>query len=189
MIIVNHGVNTIEKLKNTPKNCGVETDIRSYGRRLIIHHEPFVKGEDFEDFLKHYSHCLLILNIKSEGIEQNVLDLIKKYRISNYFFLDVTFPFMIKYINKNISQFAVRFSEFESIQTCLNLKDKVEWVFVDNFTKLPIEDYSFTQLSEHFKICIVSPELLKRNEIELTKEIIKKYPVDAVLTDNIEAWK
>ena len=95
---------------------------------------------------------------------------------------------MIKYIKKGWKNFAVRFSEFESIQTCLNLIGKVEWVFVDNFTRLPVEGNSFKILKKFFKICIVSPELLKRDEISLTKEIIKENPVDAVLTDHPEKW-
>lgn len=188
MIIINHKVNSIEELKNTPKNYGIEVDIRPYGKRIILHHEPFVKGEDFEDFLKHYNNKFIILNIKSEGIERRVFDLIKKYKISNYFLLDVPFPFMVKYINQGFTQFAVRFSEFESIQTCLNLKRKVEWVFIDNFTHLPIEGNSFKILRKHFKLCVVSPELFNRKEIEKTKNILKKNPVDAILTDKIFEW-
>jgi len=188
MMIINHRVNTIEKLKATPPECGVEIDLRPYGEKIILNHEPFKDGEEFEEFLKHYNHSLLILNVKSEGIEERVLELVNKYNIKDFFFLDVTFPFMIKYINKGIKNFAVRFSEFESIQTCLNLIDKVEWVFVDNFTRLPIENNSFKILRKHFKICIVSPELLKREEISLTKGIMEKNPIDAILTDNIENW-
>ncbi len=188
MIIINHRINTLEDLKKTPVECGVEIDIRPFGNKLILHHEPFQEGVEFEEFLKNYNHKLLILNVKSEGIEQRVLDLVEKYYIKDYFFLDVTFPFMIKYINKGIKKFAVRFSEFESINTCLNLIGKVDWIFVDNFTKLPVENNSFKILGRFFKICIVSPELLKRQEIELTKNILKENPVDAVLTDHIENW-
>lgn len=189
MMLVNHRVNDIEKLQKTPKNCGVEIDLRPYKDRIILNHEPFKDGVDFEEFLKHYNHKLLILNVKSEGIEQRVLDLVEKYYIKDYFFLDVTFPFMIKYINKGVKRFAVRFSEFESINTCLNLIGKVDWVFVDNLTKLPVENNSFKILGRFFKICIVSPELLKRQEIELTKNILKENPVDAILTDHIENWR
>lgn len=190
MILINHRVNTIQKLKDTPKEYGVEIDLRPYRDRVILNHEPFEDGEDFEEFLKHYDHKLLILNVKAEGIEKRIVELVNKYGVKDFFFLDVTFPFMIKYIKNGWNQFAARFSEFESIETCLNLKGKVEWVFVDNFTRLPIENDSFKTLKKYFKICIVSPELLKRvDEIELTKKIIKEYDVDAILTDNLESWK
>ena len=189
MIIVNHQVNTLEKLGNTPVDCGVEIDIRPFGKEVILNHEPFSGGVLLEDFLSEYHHQLLILNVKSEGIEQKVLDLVERYGIKDYFFLDVTFPYMVKYINRGIKKFAVRFSEYESIQTCMNLSGKVEWVFVDNFTHLPVENDSFKTLGEKFRICIVSPELLKRDEVSDTKKIIGRYPVDAVLTDHTERWK
>ncbi len=187
-IIVNHRVNTIKKLKETPTECGIEIDIRPYLNTLILNHEPFETGIELDQFLKEYNHKLLILNVKSEGIEERVLELVKKYNIKNYFFLDVTPPFIFKMINKGIKEIAVRFSEFESIETCLNLKNKVDWVFIDNLTHLPTENESFHLLSKYFKLCIVSPELLKRDEVDETKKILKLNPVDAILTDNIERW-
>lgn len=188
MIVVNHGINSVKKLKETPKECGVEIDIRPYGKKLILNHEPFCDGEDFEEFIKQYNHKLLILNIKSEGIEEKVIETVERYGISKYFLLDVTFPFMIKYINKGIKKMAARFSEFESIETCMNLSGKVEWIFVDNFTKLPTEDGSFNILKKHFKVCVVAPDLFGRNNEEI-KGIIKKYDIDAVLTDDIDGWE
>ena len=188
MITIRHRVNTIEELKATPQSCGVEVDIRPYGRKLVMHHEPFEDGEDFETFLHHYNHRFLIANVKSEGIEGRVVDLVEKAGISDYFLLDVTFPYMVKYFGKGFKKCAARFSEYEDIQTCLNLAGKVEWIFVDNFTHLPVENRAFHQLAQHFKICIVSPELLKREEITATKDLLKQHPVDAVLTDNLEAW-
>lgn len=189
MLIINHQINTIEELKNTPKEFGIEIDIRAYNNKLILHHDPFIEGEDFEEFLKHYDHAFLILNIKCEGIEKRVIELVEKQGISDYFLLDVTPPFIFKLINQGISKIAVRFSEFEDIQTCLNLKSKIEWVFIDNLTHLPTENNSFQRLREHFKLCIVSPELLKRDEIEKTKDILRDNPVDAVLTDKPLEWK
>jgi len=189
MIVVNHRVNTVEKLKNTPESCGVEIDLRTWEDKIILQHEPFSKGEFFDDFLKHYNHRLLILNVKSEGLEPSILESIKKFRVKDYFFLDTSFPFIIRYIKSGIKNIAVRFSEFESIETCLGLKGKVEWVFVDNFTRLPVENNSFDALKKYFKICIVSPELLNRKEeMQITKKIAERYDVDAVLTDNVREW-
>lgn len=189
MLIINHRVNTIKKLIDTPEKFGVEVDIRAYKDKLVLHHEPFVEGENFEDFLKHYHHKFIILNVKCEGIETEVIKLMDRYNIHDYFLLDVSFPFIIKLIEQGEKKIAVRFSEFESIETCLNLKGKADWVFIDNLTHLPVENNSFQKLKEKFKLCIVSPELLNRNELEKTKEKLKENPVDAVLTDNPFAWK
>jgi len=188
-VIINHRVNTIGKLQNTPHECGVEIDIRPYCDRLILHHDPFEEGIDFEDFLSNYEHSLLVLNIKAEGIEEKVIELVEKHKIKDYFLLDVTPPFMFKLINKGIKKLAVRFSEFECIETCMNLVGKVDWVFIDNLTHLPIKNDAFHILKEYFMLCVVSPELLKRDEVEETKDILRLNPVDAVLTDHIERWQ
>ncbi|MEK7266847.1 MAG: hypothetical protein AAB227_12200 [Pseudomonadota bacterium] len=64
MILISHRRNTIEQLRETPAHYGIEVDIRSQGDRLIIHHDAFADGEDFERWIEHYHHRLLILNVK-----------------------------------------------------------------------------------------------------------------------------
>tara|TARA_Y100000310_G_scaffold345862_1_gene471694 strand:- start:5525 stop:6106 length:582 start_codon:yes stop_codon:yes gene_type:complete len=188
MLLINHRVNTISQLLATPQEVGVEVDLRTFDEEIVLHHDPFVKGENFNDFIKHFKHAFIILNIKCEGIEKRVIEIVEAQGIKDYFLLDVTPPFMFKLIKDGVSKLAVRFSEFESISTCMNLKGKVDWVFVDNLTRLPYENNAFSALREHFKLCIVSPELLNRNEIPMTKEILVNNPVDAVLTHNLDGW-
>ena len=77
MIIINHRCNTIDQLKKTPNNFGVEVDIRTFGKKLTLHHEPFVKGEDFSKWIDYFEHKFLILNVKEEGLEKEVLKIIK----------------------------------------------------------------------------------------------------------------
>lgn len=190
MIIIRHRVNTIAELKLVPNMYGVEVDIRPFGKKLILQHEPFVDGESFKTFLKNFSHKFIVLNIKSEGIENEVIELMDKYNINNYFLLDVSFPFIIKLIKDGISRIALRFSEYESIETCLKLKGRVEWIWADNFSKLPLNNSVIRKLKKYFKVCIVSPELVGRfNDIEKTKKSVQSYGIDAVCTKNIGAWK
>ena len=92
MEYIAHRINTINELMNISPEHGVEIDLRDFGDRLILQHDPFKDGEDFEQFLNKYEHGTLILNIKSEGIEFKVKMLLKKYNIKNYFFLDSSFP-------------------------------------------------------------------------------------------------
>lgn len=87
MNFIAHRINTIDELKTIPFEYGVEIDIRDSNNRLILQHDPFKDGEDFDEYLKHYRHGILILNIKSERIEMKVLELIEKYNIKDYFFL------------------------------------------------------------------------------------------------------
>ena len=55
MIIIKHRVNSIIKLKNTPKNFGVEIDLRSDLNNILLNHDPFKKGELFEKWIKFLS--------------------------------------------------------------------------------------------------------------------------------------
>ena len=195
MEYIAHRVNTIKDLKKIPKEYGVELDLRDYSDRLILEHDPFKDGEDFEDYLKHYDHGTMILNIKSERIEYKVIELLHKYNIKKYFFLDSSFP-MIYLLSKNGEKnIALRFSEFEGVDTILNMKEKVEWIWVDCFSKLPIDKENYQLLKENgFKFCLVSPELQGQNE---KLSAYKKYLVnegivfDAICTKvyNVEKWK
>ena len=47
MEYIAHRVNTLIELKKIPKEYGVELDLRDYGERLILQHDPFKDGDDF----------------------------------------------------------------------------------------------------------------------------------------------
>ena len=163
-----HRVNSSEELNKINKQFGTEIDIRDDNKsgKLILAHDPFVNGEYFEDYLQKYKHNTLILNIKSERIELDCLKLLEKYNIKNYFFLDSSFP-MIYLLNKNYqnNQNACRLSEFENLQFFLDNKDMFSTVWVDCFTKFPLNKENYALMNKENKnICIVSPELQKQPE-------------------------
>ncbi len=186
-----HRRNTIEKLKATPCEYGIEMDIRSYGKHLIVHHEPFVDAVLFRDWIKYYKHKTLILNIKEEGIESLVKEIVEEHKVREYFFLDLSFPALINMANTGERRMAVRFSEYESLETVLSLVGRVEWVWVDCFNIMPLTDLVYRKLSEHFKLCIVSPELQGRGveEIALYKKRLSSFDIDAVCTKRPGLWK
>lgn len=103
---------------------------------------------------------------------------------------------MIYQLSKNAERnIALRFSEFEGIDTILNMKDKVEWIWVDCFPKLPITNENYKLLKKNrFKFCLVSPEL--QGQVEKLEEY-KKYLMesqiifDAICTKvyNINKWE
>jgi len=189
-----HRINTINELASLPVEYGVELDLRDSGDNLILQHDPFVNGELFEEYLKYYQHGTMILNIKSERIEHRVLELLNQYNITDYFFLDSSFP-MIFLLSKNGEhKCAIRYSEFEGLDTVLSLAGKIDWVWVDCFTKLPITTNIYNQLkSAGFKICLVSPELQGRPEdIDAYKKSLIEQNIifDAICTKhyNIGKW-
>ncbi len=190
MIKVAHRINSIEQLKSVPTNYGIELDIRSEGTELILQHDPFVTGECFEDLLKEYKHQLLILNTKSEGMEARILDLMQKYSIENYFFLDLSFPYLVKYAKAGTSSIAVRYSEYEPLELALSVAGLVDWVWVDCFSRLPLDKKSYTKLKEHFKIALVSPELQGQpiSMIEEYKQELRGMEIDAVCTKRPDLW-
>lgn len=170
MIIVRHRRNTLEELRATPRDLGIELDLRSRGEELIIHHDAFVDGERFEDWLAGYRHGLLILNVKEEGLEDRLIALMRERGIEDYFFLDQSFPFLVRTARRGESRCAVRVSEFESIDTALSLAGQIDWVWVDCFTRFPLDGAQARRLQDAgFKLCLVSPELQGRSSIEIAE--------------------
>ncbi|MBI2578457.1 MAG: hypothetical protein HYW26_01970 [Candidatus Aenigmarchaeota archaeon] len=190
MIIAMHRVNTIEDLKKTPVGLGVETDLRSDGKDIILHHEPFFgNGEKLEDFISRYSHEFIILDIKSEGIERRAIDIVENAGIKDYYLLNVNFPFIMKLAKTGFRKMSVRFSDFESADACLAMKNKADFVWVESFSKLALTKEVCKKLSRHFRLSLVSPELYGRNEIEIYKKKLKGMDIHSVCTDYPDKWR
>lgn len=196
MEFIAHRINSIEELKTLNEEFGVELDLRDGNDgQIYISHDPFQSGDSFEAYLKEYHHGTMILNIKSERIEHKVIDLLCKYKINKYFFLDSSFP-MIKLLSDNGEKnIALRFSEFEGLDTIKNMQGKVNWIWVDCFTIMPLtEEIALELKNMGFKICIVSPELQGQPEkIDIYKTQLKQQniEIDAVCTKtyNIKRWQ
>ena len=190
-----HRVNKKEDLSSLDKNYGVEIDIRTWGKDLIISHDPFIKGEYFEEWIKIYNHQTLILNVKEEGLEDKLKDILESYSIYKFFFLDQSFPFIKKYAFLGEKRCALRVSEFESIETVLKMRGMVEWVWVDCFNHFPLTYSQFKKLKDYnFKLCMVSPELqgrFKKEDIINFKNNIFKNNIqgDAVCTKYPNLWE
>lgn len=195
MRLISHRRNTLVQLNETPLKYGVEVDIRSHGDMLIIHHDPFVHGESFEAWLAAYRHGTLILNVKEEGLEARLIDLMQRAGIEDYFFLDQSFPFLVKYSRLGVHRCAVRVSEFESIQTALTLAGRVDWVWVDCFTQFPLSHDDARKLQEAgLKLCLVSPELQGRDaetEIAQLVQMLQEQNIhaEAVCTKRPDLWE
>lgn len=195
MIFIAHRRNTILDLENTPTEYGVEVDIRSNNGSLIIQHEPLAPGEEFRAWLKHYRHGTLILNVKEEGLEAPLIELMNEHSIRDYFFLDQSFPFLIKWAALGERRCAVRISEFESLETALKLSGKIDWVWVDCFNHFPLTGNDAKRLQDHgFKLCLVSPELQGRPAqigIPEMADILQMRSIkpEAICTKNPTLWQ
>ena len=156
MKFIIHRINTIEKLKKIPPEFGCEIDVRSSGSNLILNHDPFKNGDFFNDYLDEYKHGTLILNIKESGIENLVLQEVKKRNIKKFFLLDVEIPYLYQAVENGERNIAVRFSEIESIEQLKLFAGKLDWAWIDTITSLPIMDEDIQVLKKYF-CCLVCP--------------------------------
>ncbi len=195
MIKIQHRVNSLKKLENLNKNFGAEIDIRTINNKLILNHEPFKKGVLLSSYLKKFNHKFLILNVKEEGIESLILNYLKKYKIKNYFLLDVTVPKIFQFVkSKKKINLCLRISKFEELGNLNSFHKKISWVWIDTFdNEIPLNIKDLKYYSKRFKLCLVSPELIKTNNINLIKFIKfnrnKLNFFSAVCSKKINNWK
>ena len=185
VLFICHRINNSDMLKNVQNDQGIELDLRDKDDRIVLSHDPFNDGEDFEDLQKRYDKQLIILNIKSERIEYRVLELLIKYDIKDFFFLDSSFPMIYQLNQIGEKNIAIRFSELESIESVEKVKDMVKWVWVDCFNEFPLDKKSYNIIKNlGLKICLVSPELQGHSieKINIFKQIIKDngFTIDAI---------
>lgn len=172
-----HRINTRKELKTIPVAYGVELDIRDgLDGRIYLQHDPFETGEDFEEYLKEYRHGTMIVNVKSERVEWNAIELLKQYGVERYFFLDSSFPMIKLLADRGERRVALRYSEWEGMDTIRNMAGKVEWIWVDCFTRMPLTKEDYLEMKRlGYRICLVSPELQGEGEKieEYRKQIVQ----------------
>ena len=168
MIRIQHRRNDIHELQLTPSDYGIEIDIRNHGNALLVVHDPFLTDAvELSEWLLHYNHRFLIANVKEEGLEPKLLPLLKQHKIEDFFILDESVPYIRKYAREGITNFALRVSEFESVETALAMNAhlkaegyRIDWIWVDSYTGALLPAESAAQLkAAGFKLCQVSPEL------------------------------
>ena len=168
-------------------DLGTETDLRDFNGEIVISHDiPDASCMTFQHMLELYkmhttSNPPLALNVKADGLQKKVKDILELMGITNYFFFDMALPDSLAYYQHDLKAF-VRYSEFE----CLNsLYEMSEGVWLDGFKKdLVEEDLLNKILSDGKKVCIVSPELHKRNHIE-SWEKYKKFDDKLLSSSNL----
>ena len=206
MQIIHHRINTLDQLSKLGVEDGAEIDIRYHNNELVLHHDPFGHHVNspllFESFLKSWTYNgPLILNLKSEGVEDACIKLMTSYKIDNWFFLDISMPFLVKYsliASKNSllgfspSNLAVRFSDFEPFEYAISFRGRASWVWIDTFQSLALNHENYEKLTDaKFQLCLVSPELQGGSEEDILsmKALIKDFSIDAVCTKFPNLWQ
>ena len=144
---------------------GLETDIRDYNGDLVVSHDiPEFGCLTFQRLLEIYvkfdSTLPLALNIKSDGLHILIEQMIQKFNVTNCFVFDMSVPDMLSYLRSTLSVFS-RHSEYENNPI---FYDQVNGIWIDAFEN---DWWSEEILIQHLEakkyVCIVSPELHKRN--------------------------
>ena len=147
---------------------GIETDIRDYRGKLVISHDLPCENSIpvdilFKQYLR-YSKSTLALNIKADGLQTLLQQVLQQYMIENYFVFDMSIPDTIEYLDKGFNVFS-RQSEYEQN---IVFYDRVQGIWLDSFNQ---EWYDKNLIENHLKsgkkVAIVSAELHKRKEENL----------------------
>ena len=169
--------NTAEAfVRSTQGGYGIETDVRDFGGELLIAHNMPARDEalmSFEDFMQLYFDRAerpgyLAINIKSDGLQEALQPVLKKYEQAKYFVFDMSVPDTLGYRKLGINFFS-RVSEYEEKPVLLQACDGIwldafhgEWYSMDDIR---------AWLQQNKKVCIVSPELHKRDHKPLWEKI------------------
>lgn len=152
---------------------GTETDLRDYNGEIVIAHDmPKGNERTFEELLiiMNGRNLPLALNIKADGLYENIKSKLEKYNHTNYFTFDMSIPDMVCHLKNKLKVFTglndlliqpVLLSECEGVWLdCFN-SDWYDWSVIDNL------------LGKGKKVCLVSAELHKRENLNQWS-IIKK---------------
>lgn len=173
--------NSPEALKKAlDAGFGFESDLRDYHGELVISHniadEKSQKAEDVFQWLREYhdQYCFAI-NIKADGLKEQLKQMLEKYQLENYFTFDMSVPQMIEYRDYGLRYFT-RQSE---VETELVLYEEAAGVWIDGFwDDLWIsEELLCGHIQKGKTVCLVSPDLHKREYLEFWHRL-KQYSID-----------
>jgi hypothetical protein len=194
MKIYSHRVNSVAVLAELDPKYGVEIDLRTDNGNLILAHDPFTEGDLFSDWLKSWRGQSLILNVKEDALENSILQYLNEYGVSDFFFLDQSYPSIRRTIKSGLTKVATRVSDYEDLQTAL--KSGSDWVWLDSFSgEWDYLNEAVPVLAKNGqKTCLVSPELQRTNssaELKILQEMIleKSLVITSVCTKLPEIWE
>jgi hypothetical protein len=193
MKIYKHRVNSKSALETVESTFGVEIDLRTKSHALILAHDAFTQGELFEDWLSAWRGQPLILNVKEDALEEKILEILNQHGVTDFFFLDQSYPSIRRVISMGITKVATRVSDYEDLATAL--RSGSDWVWLDSFSgswEYLMEATTAIERNGQ-KSCLVSPELQRLDsgaELEELKTLIRESElfIDAVCTKRPESW-
>lgn len=153
---------------------GTETDVRDYCGKLVISHDmPNGNEISFPKMLAMMNKIqdiplTLALNIKADGLANIIKNELVKHPNIDCFVFDMSIPDMRSYLAEGIPVFT-RMSEVEMQPAYL---EQSAGVWLDGFESVWFDNKTIEKILNNGKrVCIVSPELHKRDQISLWEQI------------------
>lgn len=152
---------------------GTETDIRDLSGELVISHDMPCEGaltahEMFRIYREAGLPLMLALNIKSDGLQLPLMKLIEEFSIDNYFLFDMSIPDALASLKQGLKCFT-RQSEYEPKPAFYG---EADGVWIDGFHR---EWWDESLILRHLdagkKVCLVSPDLHRRDHIPFWNEL------------------
>ncbi|MXV17470.1 hypothetical protein GS398_19380 [Pedobacter sp. HMF7056] len=150
---------------------GTETDLRDHRESLVISHDmanesAITADAFFERATGTYPSLPLALNIKADGLQAALRVLLDQYAITDYFVFDMSIPDTLGYIRAGIRFFS-RQSEYEPQPA---FYEECAGIWLDAFQSVWYDAAVIEAHAANGKsVAIVSPELHKREPLELWK--------------------
>ena len=172
--------------KSFAAGFGIEFDVRDLDGQLMVAHDLPRQNAGlptFEELLQLYKSfnkdLPLAINIKADGLQEGIKNLLNQYQISNYFFFDIAVPDAIIYYKKDLKKIYTRQSEFEKTPS---FYDIAIGVWMDEFSENWIsQEILKTHLGNNKKVAIVSPELHKKTNHLARWQFYKNLPFSSKL--------
>jgi glycerophosphoryl diester phosphodiesterase len=145
---------------------GIETDVRDQGGRLVISHDPPTTEDlmTFDGLLALRARAEprgpLAINIKADGLQEPIMEALRRYGVVNYFVFDMAVPDALGYLAHDACVFT-RHSEHEPAPA---FYDRAAGVWLDCFEHDWISaDTIERHLTAGKQVALVSPELHRRD--------------------------
>lgn len=173
-LFIYHRQSTLKKISKIEKKNvdGLEIDLRSSGKKIIISHDPFKKELNFSKNINFFKNFFLVVDIKSTGIAKKVSALLKRKKIKFLLLNLISSEFVELATTKVSKNIFLRFSYFEKHNLKNKYFKKIKWVWYDFFENkfLSLDDYKYLKRHKK-KICLTSPDLLGKSKKILLKLI------------------
>lgn len=140
---------------------GTETDLRDLGGALVVSHDPPADGALSIDallatYFAHDNRLPLAINVKSDGLQSMLCQVLENRGPANYFVFDMAVPDALGWLRRGVPAFT-RQSELESQPAFYS---QAAGVWLDSFFG---EWWDAATVRGHLNagknVCIVSPEL------------------------------